>query len=128
MIQLDELLPDAAVRYGIQIAGALAHAHDHGGVHRDLKSANVIITPDGRAKVLDFGLARRVHAQTVEEITRSQDSLMDFGVIAGTLPYMAPELLRGVMSDERSDIWALGVVLHEMAAGHRPLWGRRASS
>ena len=83
------------MRYGIQIAGALAHAHDHGVVHGDLKSANVIITPDGRAKVLDFGLARRLHAQTVEEVTRSQDSLMDLGVIAGTLPYMAPELLRG---------------------------------
>jgi Serine/threonine protein kinase len=124
MIQLDGLLPDAAVRYGIQIASALAHAHDHGVVHGDLKSANVIITPDGRAKVLDFGLARRLHAQTVEEITRSQDSLMDFGVIAGTLPYMAPELLRGVMSDERTDIWALGVLLHEMAAGHRPFMGQ----
>ncbi len=49
---------------------------------------------------------------------------MDFGVIAGTLPYMAPELLRGVMSDERSDIWALGVLLHEMAAGHRPFMGQ----
>jgi eukaryotic-like serine/threonine-protein kinase len=124
MIQIDGLLPDEAVRYGIQIAGALAHAHDHGVVHGDLKSANVIITPDGRAKVLDFGLARRVRAQTVEEVTRSQDRLMDLGVVAGTLPYMAPELLRGGTSDERSDIWALGVLLHEMAAGHRPFAGQ----
>jgi eukaryotic-like serine/threonine-protein kinase len=122
MIQLGELLPDAAVRYGVQIAGALAHAHDHGVVHSDLKSANVIVTPDGRAKVLDFGLARRLHAQNVEDVTCSQDSLTD-GVIAGTLPYMAPELLRGVMPDERSDIWALGVLLHEMVAGHRPFTG-----
>jgi len=111
------------VRYGIQIAGALAHAHDHGVVHADLKSANVIITPDGRAKVLDFGLARRLQTQTVEEFTRSQDRLED-GVIAGTLPYMAPELLRGVRADERSDIWALGVLLHEMAAGQRPFLGQ----
>jgi len=123
IIQLDGLLPDAAVRYGIQIAGALAHAHDHGVVHADLKSANVIITPDGRAKVLDFGLARRLQTQTVEEFTRSQDRLED-GVIAGTLPYMAPELLRGVRADERSDIWALGVLLHEMAAGQRPFLGQ----
>ena len=123
IIQLDGLLPDAAVRYGIQIAGALAHAHDHGVVHADLKSANVIITPDGRAKVLDFGLARRLQTQTVEELTRSHDRLED-GVIAGTLPYMAPELLRGVRADERSDIWALGVLLHEMAAGQRPFLGQ----
>ena len=123
MVQPEGLLPDATVRYGIQIADALAHAHDHGLVHSDLKGANVIITPDGRAKVLDFGLARRLHAQTVEELTRSQDSLMDLGVIAGTLPYMAPELLVGVMPDERSDIWALGVLLNEMATGHRPFTG-----
>ena len=112
------------MRDGIQIAGALAHAHDHGIVHGDVKSANVIITPDGRAKVLDFGLARRVRAQAVEEVTRSQDRLMDLGVVAGTLPYMAPELLRGGTSDERSDIWSLGVLLYEMAAGHRPFTGR----
>ena len=124
LIQGDGLLPDEAVRYGIQIAGALAHAHDHGIVHGDVKSANVIITPDGRAKVLDFGLARRVRAQAVEEVTRSQDRLMDLGVVAGTLPYMAPELLRGGTSDERSDIWALGVLLHEMVAGRRPFAGQ----
>ena len=123
MVQPEGLLPDATVRYGIQIADALAHAHDHGLVHGDLKGANVIITPDGRAKVLDFGLARRLRAQTVEEVTRSQDSLMDLGVIAGTLPYMAPELLVGAMPDERSDIWALGVLLNEMATGHRPFTG-----
>ena len=123
MVQPEGLLPDATVRYGIQIADALAHAHDHGVVHSDLKGANVIITPDGRAKVLDFGLARRLHAQTVEELTRSQDSLLDLGVIAGTLPYMAPELLVGVMPDERSDIWALGVLLNEMATGQRPFTG-----
>jgi len=123
MVQPEGLLPDATVRYGIQIADALAHAHDHGLVHSDLKGANVIITPDGRAKVLDFGLARRLHAQTVEEVTRSQDSLLDLGVIAGTLPYMAPELLVGVMPDERSDIWALGVLLNEMATGQRPFMG-----
>jgi len=123
MVQPEGLLPDATVRYGIQIADALAHAHDHGLVHSDLKGANVIITPDGRAKVLDFGLARRLRAQTVEEVTRSQTSLMDLGVIAGTLPYMAPELLMGVMPDERSDIWALGVLLNEMATGRLPFTG-----
>ena len=123
MIEANELMPDAAVRYGSQIADALAHAHDHGVVHSDLKSANVIITPDGRAKVLDFGVARRLHHHSVEEATRSQDSVTELGVIAGTLPYMAPELLRGVTANERSDIWALGVLLHEMVAGRRPFTG-----
>ena len=83
LIQPDGLSADVAVRYGSQIADALAHAHDHSVVHGDLKSANVIITPDGRAKVLDFGLARRLPAEAVEEVTRSRNSLMGLGVIAG---------------------------------------------
>jgi tetratricopeptide (TPR) repeat protein len=113
------LPPGKVVRYGIQIADALAHAHRQGVIHRDLKTSNVVVTSDGRAKVLDFGLARGVLA------TRTGQDLQLTGPpaeesLAGTLPYMAPELFRGAVADQRTDVWALGVVLFEMAAGYRP--------
>jgi serine/threonine protein kinase/Tfp pilus assembly protein PilF len=116
---------DAAVRYGIQIADALAHAHDRGIIHRDLKAGNVIVTAEGRAKVLDFGLAKRLPTEVLQDQeTKSQDSLTEAGQIVGTLHYMAPELLRGQPADARSDIWALGVLLYEMAVGDQPFRGR----
>jgi len=114
---------ERVVRYGQQIADALAHAHERGVVHRDLKSANVVITAEGRAKVLDFGLAKRLREEELEEVTRSQASLTAEGAVMGTLAYMAPEQLRGQAADARTDIWALGVVLHEMLAGERPFQG-----
>jgi Tol biopolymer transport system component/tRNA A-37 threonylcarbamoyl transferase component Bud32 len=117
------LATDAVVRYGIQIADALAHAHKRGVIHRDLKTANVVVTPDGRAKVLDFGLARRVPSELATTVTRSSDSQPVQG-IAGTLAYLAPEVLLGNEADERSDIWALGVLLYEIAIGELPFKGR----
>jgi serine/threonine protein kinase len=110
------LSTDAVVRYGIQIADALAHAHNRGVIHRDLKTANVVVSPDGRAKVLDFGLARRVSTELATTVTRSSDS-QPGQAIAGTLAYLAPELLLGNEADERGDIWALGVLLYEIAVG-----------
>ncbi len=119
------ILPDAVVRYGIQIADALAHAHERGIVHRDLKTNNVIITPAGRAKVLDFGLAKRLPAEELaEEPTRAADSLTEAGQIVGTLHYLAPEVLRGRAADTRTDVWALGVLLYELATGDRPFRGQ----
>ena len=123
---LDELIGTArlplakAVRYGIQIADALAHAHRHGVIHRDLKSANVVVTANGRAKVLDFGLARARMPPRAGSEPQSDETRPTEPVIAGTLAYMAPELLSGGGADECTDIWALGVVLFEMAAGHLP--------
>ena len=109
------------LRYGTQVADALAHAHGRGVVHRDLKSGNIVITPDGRAKVLDFGLAKRlVEEDRSDEPTTLCSALGAPGTLAGTLAYMAPEQLRGQPADARSDIWALGVVLYEMATGGRP--------
>jgi tetratricopeptide (TPR) repeat protein/predicted Ser/Thr protein kinase len=126
---LDSLIPtgglpaETAVRYGIQIADALAHAHRRGVVHRDLKAANVVVTSEGNLKVLDFGLALRVPTERLGELTRSRDPLDRAGIIAGTLPYMSPELLRGERADARSDIWALGVLLYELTTGQRPFEG-----
>ncbi|MGH9556576.1 MAG: protein kinase domain-containing protein [Terriglobales bacterium] len=119
-------LPAAEVlRLGLQLAEALAHAHERNIVHRDLKSANVVITPEGRAKVLDFGLAKRMREDAAGDgATQSQLSLTQPGSVVGTLAYMAPEQLRGQPADARSDVWALGTVLYEMATGARPFQGQ----
>ena len=118
-----KLTTQAVTRYGVQIADALAHAHDRQIVHRDLKGANVVVTPDGRVKVLDFGLARRLDRATVDAITRSQASVERDRAIVGTLPYMAPEVLSGETGSYQSDIWALGVLLYEAVTGHLPFEG-----
>jgi TolB-like protein/tetratricopeptide (TPR) repeat protein len=111
-----------ALNYGIQIAVALEHAHQQGIVHRDLKSSNVVIGPDGTAKVLDFGLSRRLPGKeggmSREWTTTTHDAL------AGTLSHMAPEVLRGERADVRSDVWALGVLVYELATGELPFKGR----
>ena len=118
------LPPESVLRYGVQIAGALARAHDRGIVHRDLKTANIVITADGLAKVLDFGLAKEVGSSVFDGSTRSFTTLEDASSISGTLPYMAPEILRGEAADYRGDLWALGVVLYEAASGRLPFEGR----
>src|SRR4029077_14554155 len=107
--------------YGVQIAEALAHAHDRGIVHRDLKGSNVMITAEGRVKVLGFWLATRLEREDISELTRSYDSWES--KLVGTLPYMAPEVLRGQKGDLLSDVWALGVLLYEAAAGKLPFRG-----
>lgn len=124
IIPLEGLPTEQVARYGTQIADALAHAHQRHIVHRDLKPANVTVTPDGIAKVLDFGLAIRLRTEELEAVTVSQVQLGESQPLAGTLPYMAPEQLQGGPVDARSDIWALGVLLYEMACGHRPFSGR----
>ncbi len=123
MIGGDGLPVEMAIRYGAQIADALAHAHERGVVHRDLKSANVIITPEGRPKVLDFGLAKRVIEASSADATRTAEPLTEAGTVSGTLSYMAPEVLRGEPADARSDLWALGVMLYQAVTGTLPFQG-----
>jgi serine/threonine protein kinase len=119
-------LPVATVlRYGSQIAAALAHAHSRNIIHRDLKSANVVVTPEGLVKVLDFGLARRMPVADVSgEKTATIGEFQPDNSVGGTLPYMAPEVLRGDPGDYRSDLWALGVMLYESASGQLPFTGK----
>jgi serine/threonine protein kinase/Tfp pilus assembly protein PilF len=106
--------------FGMQIAHALEEAHEHGIIHRDLKPANIAITPKGHVKVLDFGLAKLFDpswgALKAQTLTQS----VDHPHLAGTLPYMAPEQVSGEHMDARTDIYALGVVLYEMATRQRP--------
>jgi tRNA A-37 threonylcarbamoyl transferase component Bud32/photosystem II stability/assembly factor-like uncharacterized protein len=132
LIGKDGLPVESILRYGVQIAGALTHSHSRNVIHRDLKSANVMITPDGLVKVLDFGLARRIRKEVLPETARTLDSLSisgettmeSTGGLTGTIPYMAPELLKGQLTDQRADIWALGVVLYEAASGKLPFLGQ----
>jgi serine/threonine protein kinase len=113
--------PTEVARCGAQIADALAHAHERGVVHRDLKSANVMLDSTGRIRVLDFGIASRLpHGADAATIGAT---LSEPGTLLGTLPYLAPEVLRGRLADGRSDIWGLGVVLCELATGELPFVG-----
>jgi eukaryotic-like serine/threonine-protein kinase len=105
-----------------QAAEGLGKAHAAGIVHRDLKPGNIMISQDGYAKVLDFGLAKRT--QEGGAVSPESVSLTQSGLILGTPPYLAPEVLNGGTSDERSDLWALGVLLYEMASGKLPFAGR----
>lgn len=125
MISPTGLAVEPVLRYGVQIAGALAHAHGRGIVHRDMKSSNLMVTPEGLVKILDFGLARRVATGTPEaQKTETFGAFQSGDTISGTLMYMPPEVLRGEEADARGDIWALGVVLYEAAAGQLPFGGR----
>jgi serine/threonine protein kinase/tetratricopeptide (TPR) repeat protein len=112
-------LPEKVVlRLGAQFLEGLFAAHQQGVIHRDLKPANLFVTPEGRIKILDFGLAKLVHPENAADLTRS--ITIDTGTISGTVPYMAPEQLRGEAADVRGDIYSAGAVLYEIATGRRP--------
>lgn len=102
---------------GAQLAEGLTAAHEQGVVHRDLKPGNLRLTPDGRLKILDFGLARWLRPLGEDDLTQT---VTESGAVVGTLAYMAPEQLRGELVDARTDIYAAGLVLYELATGERP--------
>ncbi|MEO7157005.1 MAG: protein kinase [Vicinamibacterales bacterium] len=118
---------DVLLKTGIAISDAIAAAHQRGITHRDLKPGNVMVTADGRIKVLDFGLAKLREEQVAgsgDDVTRMPATdITGEGRIIGTVAYMSPEQAEGKDVDQRSDIFSLGVILHEMATGEKPFKG-----
>ena len=113
-----------------QIAEALEAAHERGVVHRDLKPSNIKITPEGKVKVLDFGLAKAMEVPSAEDISKSPTLVAEQtrpGVILGTVEFMSPEQARGKAVDKRTDIWAFGCILFEMLSGRRAFTGETPS-
>lgn len=117
-LKLEETLSVA-----LQIAEAVAAAHEKGIIHRDLKPGNIKITPEGKVKVLDFGIARTVSSEPISQ----QSTVTELGKIIGTPTYMSPEQVRGQEVDRRSDIWSFGCVLYEMLTGRVPFEGETGS-
>ena len=128
-LPLDRVIPQGGLPFEqiVEIAGALgealAAAHEKGIVHRDLKPANVMVSNEGRVKVLDFGLAKDVRGSNLGDATMTSASRTEVGVVMGTPAYMSPEQTSGRPLDHRTDIFSLGVLLHEMATGRRPFEG-----
>ncbi len=122
---------ERALRLAIQIADALEAAHARHIAHRDLKPENVKVTPDGRVKVLDFGIAQVIDANFGEEEPGSRPTreagLTSTGTVLGTPGYLSPEQARGLATDERADLWAFGCVLFEMLSGRRAFGGPTAA-
>jgi len=130
--RLAQRVPDVttALDWAVQIAEALAHAHAAEVVHRDLKPANVMITADGRAKVLDFGLAKHVGAahDARGDATVTARDATSAGVVMGTVAYMSPEQAEGREVDARSDLFSFGTLLYELLTGQRPFQGASTAS
>ncbi|HYV23818.1 MAG TPA: protein kinase, partial [Pyrinomonadaceae bacterium] len=118
------MTPDEVIDVGIQVGEALSEAHARGVIHRDIKPQNVIITPRGQVKVLDFGLARVAQAEdSIGPEAKTVTQLTEEGYIVGTVAYMSPEQLKGQPIDTRSDLFSFGVMLYECAAGKPPFTG-----
>jgi TolB-like protein len=127
---LEQMIPEEGMELGpffdvaIPLAEALSSAHEKGITHRDLKPANVMLSDEGRVKVLDFGLAKLLEAEPAPMATQvPTEALTQEGVAVGTVPYMSPEQIEGKEVDHRTDIFSLGILLYEMASGQRPFAG-----
>jgi serine/threonine protein kinase/Tfp pilus assembly protein PilF len=118
LVRQETVSAKKVLNIAIQVAEALKNAHEKGVIHRDLKSDNIILTPDGIVKIADFGLAKLKDASALT----TQPSMM------GTLPYMSPEQFQGVIIDERTDIFSFGVVLYEMVTGALPFWSEHGEA
>jgi len=127
LVSSGPLTTDQIVDIGQQMADALDDAHAAGIVHRDIKSANAVLTPKGQVKVLDFGLARQAAAAADADSQLATQSRTQAGVVMGTVPYMSPEQALGKSVDARTDLFSLGVVLYELATGRLPFAGDTAA-
>jgi serine/threonine protein kinase/Tfp pilus assembly protein PilF len=123
IIKNNPLTPLEVVDIGIQAAQALAEAHSRGVIHRDIKPQNVIITPRGQVKILDFGLAKIMREVGAIDTGETESRLTDTGEVVGTVGYMSPEQLRDLPVDARSDLFSLGVMLYECATGRSAFVG-----
>jgi len=117
-------LPDL-LRIAREVAEGLAEAHAHGIVHRDLKPQNLMVMPDGRVKILDFGLAKPTEPS---EVSEHSSTLTREGLVVGTIPYLSPEQALGKPVDARSDVFSFGTVLYQMATGRRPFRGETTAA
>ena len=121
-IARESLKLQEALSIGLQIAQAVSTAHEKGVIHRDLKPGNIKIMPDGRVKVLDFGLAKVL----ANEVKPAETTVTQPGRVMGTPAYMSPEQARGKSADQRTDIWSFGCIMYEMLTGHLPFEGETA--
>ncbi|MDQ3472858.1 MAG: protein kinase, partial [Acidobacteriota bacterium] len=126
-MEREPLTPGTAWAMVEQAAEGLAEAHAHGVIHRDIKPQNMIVTPRGQLKILDFGLAKQLHSSTlVDNEAQTATLLSKPGLVVGTMPYMSPEQVKGEPLDASSDIFSLGVTLYEMLAGKHPFKDKSA--
>ena len=127
LMESERLTIEEILDLGIQIASGLEQAHARGIVHRDIKPANIFITVDDYAKILDFGLAKRIAEEPAADPNTKtaivRESLTDPGTVLGTVAYMSPEQVRAEVLDARSDLFSFGIVLYEMATGQLPFQG-----
>jgi serine/threonine protein kinase len=127
---LTQLIPsngmdvESFLRFSAPVAEALSAAHEKGIIHRDLKPGNIMVSHEGRIKVLDFGLAKLMRDDSDPDSSRMETRAQtDDGIVLGTMPYMSPEQIQGKRLDHRSDIFSLGIIFYEMITGRRPFHG-----